>query len=44
MWEEAVPEVEGEIAVSAAEASNEMVFEGAYGAFGGIAAVYMWRG
>jgi len=36
-----VPEVEGEIFVGAAQSSNEMVFECAYGAFGGIVTVDM---
>jgi hypothetical protein len=32
--------VEWEVFVDAAEAGDEMIFEGTYGAFGGIAAVY----
>ena len=35
--------MKGEIAIHAAEASNEMIFEGADCTFGCIAAVYIWR-
>jgi hypothetical protein len=30
--------------VNAAEASNEVVFEGSNGTFGGVASVNTWRG
>jgi hypothetical protein len=34
-----IPQVEGEVFVDAAQASNEMILEGADGSFGGIATV-----
>jgi len=39
LGKEAVPQVEGEVGVSGTEAGDEMIFERADGAFGGIAAV-----
>ena len=39
MREEAVPEMDGEIGCGGAKARDKMVFEGADGAFGGVAAV-----
>jgi hypothetical protein len=39
LWEQAVPQVEREVGVGAAQASNEVVLEGANGAFGRIGAV-----
>jgi hypothetical protein len=43
LWQKAVPEVEREIFVGAAEAGDEVVFERADCAFGGIAAVDVGR-
>ena len=37
MGEQAIPKVNWEIFVNAAKASDEVIFEGAYGAFGGVA-------
>ena len=39
MGKESVPKVQREVLVGAAETSDEVVFEGADGTFGGIAAV-----
>jgi hypothetical protein len=41
LWEEAIPEVERVIAVGAAKACDEMIFERPDGAFSGIAAMKM---
>jgi len=35
--------VKGKVLVSATKASNEMVFKGANGTFGSIAAMHMWQ-
>ena len=43
LGKQAIPEVERKGGVGAAEASNEMVFEGADGAFGGITTMNMGR-
>jgi hypothetical protein len=43
LWEEAIPEVEGEIRVSAAEAGNEVVFKGTNGALGSVCAMHAGR-
>jgi hypothetical protein len=43
LWKQAIPEVERKGGVGAAEASNEMVFEGADGAFSGITTMNMGR-
>ena len=40
MRKELVPEMNGKILVHAAQTSDEMVFEGANGAFGSIAAMH----
>jgi len=37
-----IPKVDGNIFVGAAEAGNEMVFEGANGMFSSIVPVNMW--
>jgi len=42
LGEEMVPEVNGEQFVGAAESTNEVIFEGANGAFGSIAPMDMW--
>jgi hypothetical protein len=39
LWHKTIPQVEREVFVNAAKASNEMILEGADGSFGGIAAV-----
>ena len=44
MGDKTIPKVEGEIFVNAAKSSNEVILEGADGAFGGIAAVDSGRG
>ncbi len=42
--EDAVPEIEREVAVSAAKAGDEVVFKRADGALGCVATVDVWRG
>ena len=44
MRHKTIPQVEREVFVDAAETSNEVIFERADGAFGGIAAVDSWWG
>ena len=44
LWEEAVPEMKGEVAVGRAEAGDEMVLEGADGPLGGVPTVKVGRG
>ena len=44
MRHKTIPQVEREVFVDAAKASNEVILEGADGAFGGIAAVDAWWG
>jgi hypothetical protein len=41
--EKRVPEMEGEVWVCAAEASDEMVLEGVDSTFSGVTAVDSWR-
>ena len=43
LWNEAVPEVNRKVGVGAAEPGNEMVFVGADGSFGGVAAMVIRR-
>ena len=43
-WNKTVPEMEWEVGVSAAEACNEVIFEGANGAFSRVAAMDAGRG
>ena len=42
LWDQAVPEVEREVCVDAGHAGDEVVLEGADGAFCGVAAVHLW--
>ena len=44
MRHKTIPQVEREVFVDAAQSSNEMILEGADGAFGGIAAMNAWWG
>ena len=39
LWEKLVPEIEGEVGVSAAEARDEVIFESLDGAFGPVATI-----
>ena len=42
LWNEFIPEADWEVGVGAAEAGNQMVFEGSDAAFGGVASMCVW--
>ena len=42
LGEKIIPEVHGKLFVGAAEDRNEVILEGADGAFGGVATVIVW--
>ena len=40
MWDKFIPKIEGEIRMGCAEASNEVIFLGLYGAFSSVTTLY----
>ena len=43
MWDEAVPEMQGEVGVAATEAGNEVILVGLDGALYGVGKMKVWR-
>ena len=43
MWDEAVPEIQGEVGVATTEAGEKLILVGLDGAFGGVGAMKVRR-